>query len=55
MNILKGKSTRTKIFTVITILVVVLTIALTLVLNYVGMQNTLSSTLPMRDSIRLPT
>ena len=41
MNILKGKSTRTKIFTVITILVVVLTIALTLVLNYVGMQNTL--------------
>ena len=41
MNILKGKSTRTKIFTVITILVIVLAIALTLVLNHVGMMNTL--------------
>ena len=41
MNILKGKSTRTKIFTVITVLIVVLAIALTLVLNYVGMKNTL--------------
>ena len=41
MNILKGKSTRTKIFTVITILIVVLAIALTLVLNHVGMMNTL--------------
>ena len=41
MNILKGKSTRTKIFTVITLLIVVLAIALTLVLNHVGMMNTL--------------
>ena len=41
MNILKGKSTRTKIFTVVTVLVVLLAIAFTLVFNYVGMQRTL--------------
>ena len=41
MNLLKGKSTRTKIFTVITVLIIVIATALTLVLNYVGMQNTL--------------
>ena len=41
MNLFKGKSTRTKLFTVITALIVVFVIALTLVLNYVGMQKTL--------------
>ena len=34
MNILKGKSTRTKIFTVITVLIIVATIAFTLAFNY---------------------
>jgi len=41
MNILKGKSTRTKIFTVITVLIILLATAFTLVFNYVGMQKTL--------------
>ena len=34
MNILKGKSTRTKIFTVITVLIIVATMAFTLAFNY---------------------
>ena len=41
MNILKGKSTRTKIFAVITLVVVVLAIALNLVLGYFGINRTL--------------
>ena len=41
MNILKGKSTRTKIFTVITVAIIILAIALSLVLGYFGLHNTL--------------
>ena len=41
MNILKGKSTRTKLFTVITVFIVAAAILLTLVLNFLGMKHTL--------------
>ena len=41
MNILKGKSTRTRIFTVITVAVIVLAIALNLALGYFGIHKTL--------------
>ena len=41
MNILKGKSTRTRIFTVITLVIIVLAIALNLVLGYFGIHKTL--------------
>ena len=41
MNILKGKSTRTRIFTVITVAIIVLAIALNLVLGYFGIHKTL--------------
>ena len=37
MNILKSKSTRTKLFTVITVIIVAVAILLTLVLNFLGM------------------
>ena len=41
MNILKGKSTRTRIFTIITLVTVILAIALNLVLGYFGLNKTL--------------
>lgn len=41
MNILKGKSRRTAIFTVVTVVVVILAIALNLVLGYFGLHKTL--------------
>ncbi len=41
MNLFKGKSTRTKIFAVITVVILLLAIGLNLVLNYVGQKNTL--------------
>ena len=41
MNILKGKSTRTRIFTVITVAIIVLALALNLVLGYFGIHKTL--------------
>ena len=41
MNILKGKSTRTRIFTVITLVIIVLAIALNLVLGCFGLHKTL--------------
>ena len=41
MNIFKGKSTRTRIFTVITVAIIVLALALNLVLGYFGIHKTL--------------
>ena len=40
MNLFKGKSTRTKIFAVITIVILLLAVGLNLVLNYFGQKNT---------------
>ena len=41
MNIFKGKSTRTRIFTVITVAIILLALALNLVLGYFGIHKTL--------------
>ena len=41
MNILKGKSTRTKIFAVITVFILIFTLAATLALGYFGLNRTL--------------